>query len=394
MRFPLGEMTVGDILDRGLRVLLARLPVFYALHLIVLFPLITVQVAAPLILFQGSDSRDVGAAMAFAVFGLFALFISLILQPIATAAILHIVMEEYAGRRASLASALGFAVSRFLPLLGASILVGLLVLLGVFLCCIPGIYFWITYIFVGQAVVLEKLGVSEAFQRSQRLITGFWWRVFGVLLLVLIAQRIVQVGLEMGLSVALPPQEVIPTQNGEQIKVNPLNHIIDTLAAQLVAILFASYTAVCTTLLYLDLRIRKEGFDLELAAGGGPERDDRDRYDRDYRDRDRYDDRDQYDDRDRDRYEDDYDNRDDRGRRRAQDRDYYDDRDRPVHDKPEGERTSEGEQRPTGENAHGDHEEPPRDQEPKPEHHEEPPRDRGPEPEQHKEPPPDDRDRR
>jgi hypothetical protein len=34
----------------------------------------------------------------------------------------------------------------------------------------------------------------------------------------------------------------------------------------LVNILFTTYLAVCTTLLYLDLRIRKEGLDLEMAA--------------------------------------------------------------------------------------------------------------------------------
>jgi hypothetical protein len=37
----------------------------------------------------------------------------------------------------------------------------------------------------------------------------------------------------------------------------------------LVSVLFASYLAVCVTLLYLDLRIRKEGFDLEIEAQKG-----------------------------------------------------------------------------------------------------------------------------
>lgn len=447
MRFPLGEMTVGDILDRGLRMLFARLPVFYALHLIVLFPLITLQIAGPLILFHDTNTADLGAALGLVAFGLLAILFLLILQPIATAAILHIVMEEYAGRRASLSSALGFAVSRFLPLLGASILVGLLVLLGLFLCCVPGIYFWVTYIFVGQAVVLERSGIAEAFNRSQRLITGFWWRVFGVLLLILIAQRIVEWALALGLTVALPAQQEIPTEAGRQIKVNPLNHIVGTLATLLVTILFASYTAVCTTLLYLDLRIRKEGFDLELAAGGGPERDGRDRYDHDYRRRDRYDR-----DRDEDEYEDDYDDRDDRDRRpRARNRNYYDDwerddyddrdRDRPVALPPRGERPSDGEHRTSGsvteetggiptppeepvggsppETAESErgHDEPPpgmggmppappapgpgterHDPPPAPgpdtERHDLPPPDRGPDPERRDEPPRDDRDRR
>ena len=323
MKFPLGEMTVGDVLDRGLKVLFARLPVFYAINLLVLSPLIAVQVLGPLA-FERGDAVDAGAAVATLGLGLVALLIALILQPVATAAILHIVMEEYAGRRASMGAALSFALSRFAPLLVASFLVGLLVGVGFLLCCLPGIYFYITYAFVGQVVVLERLGVGEAFQRSQRLVTNHWWRVFGVLILIGIANLVVQTVLGLGLGAVLPPQEMIPTDNGFRVKFNPVNHVIDTLVTQLVAILFTTYIAVCTTLLYLDLRIRKEGFDLELAAGGGPERD---RYD------DEYDD-DDYDDRDRDRDRD-YDDRDEerpRRRERGEDDD-YDDRDRDHDDR-------------------------------------------------------------
>jgi hypothetical protein len=44
------------------------------------------------------------------------------------------------------------------------------------------------------------------------------------------------------------------------------NYVINVLVIQLVNILVQTYLAVCITLLYFDIRIRKEGFDLELAA--------------------------------------------------------------------------------------------------------------------------------
>ena len=44
------------------------------------------------------------------------------------------------------------------------------------------------------------------------------------------------------------------------------NYIVDTVLAFLLMIVAQSYWAVCWTLLYFDTRIRKEGFDLELAA--------------------------------------------------------------------------------------------------------------------------------
>jgi hypothetical protein len=311
MKFPLGAMTVGDILDRGLKLLFARLPAFYLINLIVLSPMILLQIAGPLVIgnFQALDPAAVAGSVAV---GLGALLLALVLQPIGTAAILYIVMEEYAGRRATVSQAFSFAFTRFLSLVGASILVGLIVFVGTLLCCLPGIYFAITYSFVSQVVVLERLGAGDALKRSQTLVQGYWWRVFGVLCLIGVANAMVEVAVAQGLQFVLPSQELIPADEGPRIDINPVNHAIATLVAQLVNILFKTFMAVCTTLLYLDLRIRKEGFDLELAAQLGEEPSDRDRSD----DRDRYDDRDKYD-ADRGRYDDD-----------RYDDDQYDDRKR------------------------------------------------------------------
>lgn len=301
MRFPLGEMTVGDILDRGLKLLFARLPMFYIINLIVLFPVILLQFAVPFITTPGDGAKlDPTALIESAGLGFAVLLVSLILQPIGTAAILYVIMQQYAGKKARIGEAFAFALSRFPSLLGASILAGLIIGIGFLCCCIPGIYFAVSYAFVGQVVVLEKLGVSAGLQRSYSLITNYRWRVFGVLFLIGIATGIIEFGLAFGLQQILPSQEIVPAEGGFRVTLNPVNHIIDTSTDFLVGILFRTYLAVCTTLLYLDLRIRKEGFDLELAAQLDEEptvpRDDD--YNRDD-DRDRDDDHDRDDDRPR-----------------------------------------------------------------------------------------------
>lgn len=301
MKFPLGEMTVGDILDRGLRILLSRIITLFLIELIVSSPVILLQIAIPFLAPDDAGGAapgrpDMGFAVATIGLGLFAILLALILQPIGAAAILHIIMQEYVGQKVTIGQAFSYAFSRFLPLLGASIVVGLLVFVGFLLCCIPGIYFAVTYAFVSQIVVLERLGVSESLERSSKLVKGYWWRVFGVLLLVQFASGMVNAVIGGALGVALPPQEFVPAENGFRVQFNPVNHIVTTLVSQLAGLLFAGFVAVCTTLLYLDLRIRKEGFDIELASGGGFDRprdrdddeseDDRDRYDdeRDERD--------------------------------------------------------------------------------------------------------------
>ncbi|HEY3788220.1 MAG TPA: hypothetical protein VGL71_05155 [Urbifossiella sp.] len=203
-------------------------------------------------------------------------------------------MEEYLGNKVSIGDALSFSLSRFFPLIGASIIVFLIIFVGTLLCCIPGIYFAITYAFVSQIVVLERMGPGRSLERSSKLINGHRWRVFGVLILVGIASSIIQTIIKTLLEVVLPPTEIIPAENGPRMNFNAFNFIVDTLLTQLVSILFSTYMAVCTTLLYLDLRIRKEGFDLELAGleDGDDERPRR-RRDDDYEDDDRYDDEDE-----------------------------------------------------------------------------------------------------
>jgi hypothetical protein len=140
MRFPLGAMTVGDILDRGLKLLFARLPMFYIISLIVLFPVILLQFAIPFLTAGDENGKlDPMALMASAGLGLAVLLMAVILQPIGTAAILYIIMQQYAGKKASIGEAFSFALSRFPSLLGASILAGLIIGIGFLCCCIPGI---------------------------------------------------------------------------------------------------------------------------------------------------------------------------------------------------------------------------------------------------------------
>src|SRR5947209_7785834 len=108
MKFPLGSMTVGDILDRGLKLLFARLPVFYVINLIVLTPVMLIQIAGPLVLASDEPMTTTGMLAGAGVLFL-AVIVSVILQPIGTAAILFIVMEEYAGRRPTLGQAFSYA---------------------------------------------------------------------------------------------------------------------------------------------------------------------------------------------------------------------------------------------------------------------------------------------
>lgn len=269
MKFQIGAMSVGDILDRGLKLLLARLPALYIINLIVLSPVLAYQLVMPLLLRQQDNEASplvLGGIMAGTMF---MLVLTIILQPIGTAAILHIISREFIDRHVGIGAAFGFALSRFGSLLAASILAGLMIGFGFLFCLVPGFIFWTLFAFFAQVIVVEGLSATASLNRSMELGKGYRWRIFFILILTAVLTFASQMVLAAGLAVVLPASETVPIAGGGyRIVQNIGNQTIHTLVTQLVAILFGAFQAVCLTLLYFDLRIRKEGYDLEVAAQG------------------------------------------------------------------------------------------------------------------------------
>jgi hypothetical protein len=210
MKFQIGAMSVGDILDRGLKLLLARLPAFYLINLIVLTPIIAYQLALPLLLM--GEENQIGKVFLVGFLGGFVvlLILALILQPIGTAAILHIISQEFIDRHVGIGPAFRFALSRFGSLLGASILAGLIIGVGMLCCLVPGFIFWTWYAFVAQVVVVEGMSASPSLDRSKRLGEGYRWRIFGILFLIGVLSSVIPSVIDAGLGLVLPASEVVP----------------------------------------------------------------------------------------------------------------------------------------------------------------------------------------
>jgi hypothetical protein len=191
----------------------------------------------------------------------------LILQPIGSAALLHVIAQEFIDQPSSIGAAFAFALRRFGSLLGTSILAGLTIAVGFVLCCVPGIMFAIWYAFAAQVVVVEGLGGTAAMERSKALTTGYRWQLFGFFAMTFLLSMGVGM-LGAVLERILPSMEMVAGPSGlpQQVLVSYRNHAIHVVFLSLLSILVQTYMAICITLYYFDLRIRKEGFDLELAA--------------------------------------------------------------------------------------------------------------------------------
>jgi hypothetical protein len=264
MKFQLGAMSVGDILDRGLKILFSRLGTFYAINLILLLPLLAIELAIPWMVESNANPNPIMLLASIPIF----LIVAIILGSVAGGATIEVIGKTYVDEPVSAGSAIRYAFGRLGALIGTSFLVGVIVIIGLALCFVPGIIFALMYAVANQVVMLEGRSGGAAMSRSAELTSGFRGRVFGVIFLVILVTGLLNLGLQKGLAIAFPPGgDVLQTATGFEMKrYNHPNYEINMVAGFVVQVLLGAYQSICLTLLYFDLRVRKEGFDLEVAA--------------------------------------------------------------------------------------------------------------------------------
>ncbi|MGW6444363.1 hypothetical protein [Lentzea sp. NPDC055074] len=158
---------------------------------------------------------------------------------------------------------------RLLPLLGATLLSGLVITVGLILCIVPGIWLWVLFALVTPALVLERAGITAAFGRSKKLVDGAWWRTFGILLLTVVIGWVISwiISLPFGLLGAATTG--FSADPSAAFTAGSL--VLSTIGAIIASTITLPFSSAVTVLVYVDRRMRSEGMDIELqrAAGHG-----------------------------------------------------------------------------------------------------------------------------
>ncbi len=127
---------------------------------------------------------------------------------------------------------------------------------------------------VPSALVIERLPLRSAIARSWRLTTGYFWRTFGVLILLwLIIYAVTQVisipfaligamvgGVFAPTSLSTPDSSNFTAVIASQLGVNVLSAVVGAIVGAIGSVV----QSAAIGLIYIDLRMRKEGLDLEL----------------------------------------------------------------------------------------------------------------------------------
>ncbi len=140
-----------------------------------------------------------------------------------------------------------------------------LVTVPLFLCFL--VWFWVrVYYLPVPALMLEEVGVVGAIGRGFRLTRRQFWRTFGIALLTVVIAQIAGSMLAMPISVL--GQGILMGSGSVRFAVLALV-LTNALTSVISAAFVAPFTTTVASLQYLDQRMRKEAFDVELMSRAG-----------------------------------------------------------------------------------------------------------------------------
>lgn len=167
---------------------------------------------------------------------------------IVTAAGVIVISENLLGKLVSIGQAYSRILISLFPLIGALLLLTIAISIGL-MVVIPGLVVYVWFCLAAPVVIIEREGGFGALKRSRVLVKGFFQKAF--LLVVALTG--------MQTFVAIFP--LILSLNSSIL----LSSFFSLFSICLL-LLIEPFKIISTTMLYYDLRVRKEGYDQKLLA--------------------------------------------------------------------------------------------------------------------------------
>lgn len=267
----LKPMNVSDILDGMFVIYKNHFSLFLKIVAVYFVLQYTLDKISILILYN-----DVSANIGMLPIMLFGIFLLVIF---AIGGLTYATAHVYLGRSITAGAALKRSMQRLLPLLGCSLLYSVVVFgLSVTIIGLPfGIYLGIRWGIYTLPLMFEDKTAMGSLRRSSELVKGTWWRVFGIMLLLFIICQMIQTIVSTSVSFIFfmitgfsDLQNVGVWESIQRIFApTPLHigwflYLIQSFVSVGIASIAMPIACIGSTLLYFDLRIRKEAYDIEL----------------------------------------------------------------------------------------------------------------------------------
>jgi hypothetical protein len=256
----LRPLALGEIIDVSIKLMRRNWRTLALLVLVVAVPVAVVSLLITTSTTTYDPTLDVRSSDDDAAYGagqVINAVLQLALYLLATVACFEAVAEAYMGGEPDWRSSLRFAARRLPAVLGMSILYFFGLFFGLIAIVIGAIFLAVRWSVAMPALLLERRGPVSALGRSWNLVGGFWWKVFGTLLIVYLLVTVLSLAAGAVLG-------------GVLAAITSVDSLLGLAAQQAVTVLVQVFTlplfAAVTIVLYVDLRVRKEGFDLALMA--------------------------------------------------------------------------------------------------------------------------------
>jgi hypothetical protein len=263
----LRPLSVGEIIDVAIKIWRRHLATLARIVFVVVAPveILSALVAASVNTSEietfdpaGNPTVD-GGALAAWMAGMFtAQILSVLAFLIASAAVLRAVSVAYLGGTPDWKESLRAATARLRSLIWLGFLMFGGLALAAIALVVPAIWLGVAWALAFPVLIAEGQRGTSALGRSFRLVQGRWWPTFGALFLAFLFQFFL--GLVFGIPLAFLSFNMESN--------SPVALAITTVLNVLASVITTPFMAAVLVLLYFDLRVRKEGFDLQLLSQG------------------------------------------------------------------------------------------------------------------------------
>lgn len=306
----LRPLRLGELLDQAIRLYRRNFVTFIGIVALVYVPLMILQTVSSALMTSSAaklatygDPRQflTNSGYLVGVLGMIVIaFLQFIfVQGIATGALTRAVADNYLGKKTSIVEAYRGIGKSWLTLLGALVLIGiLLIVLFVWWVIIPCLG-WFTGLgmlaflsaaispMVAPVVVLEQSGpwstpndgvfdrlgkyairITDAVRRAWSLVRRRFWSVLGTIFVLYLFNLLIVNGPTTIVSFLL--QSATSSMGNDSIRF-VIMAVVQALVSVVFILIYYPLQMTAFTLIYFDLRVRTEGFDLTLLTSGDAE---------------------------------------------------------------------------------------------------------------------------
>ncbi|HET8887147.1 MAG TPA: hypothetical protein VFM70_12430 [Salinimicrobium sp.] len=148
----------------------------------------------------------------------------------------------------------------FGSLFGLTLLVGIILIFGLLLCLLPGIYLSVPLSLVFSILVFDKLGISESITESFRLVKNNWWMTFVTFLVIMIIVYVISFVFSIPLIIYTLFKGITMVEQGSAA--NPAEmfdwvYVTLNIITSLFQYLLYIITTIATAFIYFNLKEKK-----------------------------------------------------------------------------------------------------------------------------------------